>query len=486
MRTWERVPGEDFFVPHLQRLSPDGRALASYDADRGVMRLRAADGPSRALREFEIADMPGHILQFRWAARGDALLMMTTAGLYRVSTAGDDPRVVAQELFSGSEHMLLELRATEGGVLLHAQPRRVKQRGVWLIAPSDAGHATTRLTSPSRDAQSFTVLPSGQVVVELAGRAGAGDELETFAFEGGRPRLVHARPCVDGGDCTIINWSAGASSYAYATQRCPGYRERGICKPAIVHVTSEAADAPRRDLEFPSPRYGGFPRELSQLWVRGDEVFAASRDKLVVWGPNGELFRWKPRESGSRRWITSSALDRRAGAILVSTGENIYRVEDGKAKRLRRVPEHKDRKRIIDGLVALPNGELAYQLVDTYERPATINPQVKASTDASRADVPQLDATLARVTNVGESCYRAALERSLGARGGVRLRVLIHPSGAAIVHRADASEAKKLRRAVDCLVRELPEVTLPPHDRAGLLGLDVALQFRLLAVPKDE
>lgn len=471
-------------MPHLQRLSPNGNELASFDADSGTMRIWDARGNSGLVREYTVSGLGGQLLQVRWAADSKSLLLLTTRGLFRVSSAATNT-FAAVELFSGKHDFMLEFRVLPGGVALHAGPRRNKRRSLWFVS-LDGSHPV-RLTPSARDVESFTTLATGQVIAELAGIDGAADELLTIV-PGPTPEIVRTQTCAAADVCQVVNWTSRAGNYAYATQRCPQPGESGVCKQAKVHVVDSSGKT--TTFEPLRSKYSGFPRKLSQLWARQQGYITAGGSRLVTWTNHEDAWLWRPpkiaRKYGSYRPnIASTAVDPATDDVLAAAGLRVYRISDNRAKRLFTVhkPKLKDRSRHVDGLIALPNGDIAYQILDTHERTADIYPDVDA-TAAPTPNYPELDRAMSLVTSLSESCYRPALERSLAARGELRLQIVVHPSGRAFVTRVDNSNAKKLWRSADCLVRELADTRLPTHTNRGLVGLDTTVRFKLTA-PRD-
>lgn len=122
-------------VPHLQRVSPNGHWLASYDVPAGVVDLSPLPfrrSASRVRLKVDGLGADETIEQFRWSDDGADLLVSTRSQVYRVpgvaataASAADGaaaPALTAEPLlsarFDGDERRIEDTRTIEGGMIV--------------------------------------------------------------------------------------------------------------------------------------------------------------------------------------------------------------------------------------------------------------------------------------------------------------------------------------------------------------------------------
>jgi hypothetical protein len=220
----------------------------------------------------------------------------------------------------------------------------------------------------------------------------------------------------------------------------------------------------------------------------GTQVAGATGRKLIVWEEDGtRSWSWHPPKKHKAR--ISSVFPSFAGtSLIVAAGRRVYRV-DGHDNRQIFHDKSKPRREgslFVDGIVSLGDGSVAYQTVEIYDRRLTINPKVTAMLTGDPEGIGRraLKSNLETIEWDGYACYRPALERALGARGRLVLKLSIGDDGLPSTIEIDQTQAKRLGRTTDCMRRELKSrhFSAAAHGKA----IEVTVSFRLGAVPKDD
>ncbi len=404
-------------VPHLQRVDPAGHWLASYDVDGKQIVLDAVDGSGAPSRKIAVSDAPGVPQQFRWLADGSGMVIMTSDEVFVLpfgaTSSSTRPRAL---LANASEHPLrmMDVRVMDGGLLVRADEQispvtapdpLVFDSGVDLLFGDErvVSHplelwdpdyydldefdeepingrgqlyfvaldgttpsAAKPLVKPDKTVTGAIPLSGGRVALQV------GDfDNEMWAYNEANAMWIATPsadgwtvatrdPCEDG--CSAGNWAPGATVPIYAD-----YDEIVV-----------GGDDPYT-LEAPE---GG---PVNVLWADDarDLLMAGTNERLALWhdgamrweyeAPKGDLHSARFSPSGKHVWAITDAEIMR------------FSVADGKRKRVMKIRTYtrdSDQEgsedndwvytsrveyRRLDGVVPLPNGGVAFGVLEVEE-----------------------------------------------------------------------------------------------------------------------
>jgi hypothetical protein len=384
-------------VPHLHRVSPDGRWLASFDADDRAVYVAGigAERVSRGQRlRIEGLDFePGELSQFRWFASdpfavdldGDASgdpggFIFSTPSTIRWAPLADDSitqggTVRAEPVFTGvdarpkGERTIHDTRVVPGGFMVRSSSGYGGD--VHFVRVSDGAiQEVSSLLPRGIGTSAANVALDGRIVVSAYAKhyeemeqgilpLKAEHELWTYTVDAHEARFERALDCPDE-YCWITNWAPGSSPLVVAMEG------------AMIGVTTD--EGKTHSFEFAGDE--GYWGSVHALWSHGDTILAANDQAVRSFALDGEV-RWTW-EAPEDQEITGVHEDH-DGSALVSVGRTLMRVTDGKAKRVLRVrgrwgkreyDEGTDfggyRHSFIDQALPLANGAIAYTVVDLH------------------------------------------------------------------------------------------------------------------------
>jgi hypothetical protein len=375
-------------VPHLHRVSPDGRWLASYDADDArVFLTPIAEGMSRASRTLKLTGVMGQVRQFRWLESDSLLAIATDSDVFlapipsALLQGGDEVEVEveADSVFSfegGKDggRQIIDLRLAPGGFFV-----RVGAEGdfhwfrqqVYFARVSDGTlQELDPLVPDGLTAQSASLAFDGELAITLEywddERFGEGPgplvdeggEVWRFALsEEGEPQRVGRLACPED-YCQMSNWAPNSSPLVAVH----GYGE------IAVFDKDSSERPPTFDFDADGAAIDSLWAWPEGGWVAADGEFVRSFDDegTLLWS-------WSaPRDKP----IHGVHLDEGGQTVMVTAGLDVYRVRAGKGRRLLRsrgahAESGQDRddwggmsESFVDQALALPGGAIAYTVVD--------------------------------------------------------------------------------------------------------------------------
>jgi hypothetical protein len=389
-------------VPHLQRMSPDGRWLASLDADRMRLDLRAVDGSREGrpgtLRKpllVELKGIEGTVRQFRFLEAMSGFVLITESNLYLLpfdpDAQGDEAaaEIQAEPVFdpAKTENMdFLDTRILPEGVIAHVREHidgdPFWHRGdvYWIRIADDTVQDLVSLVPDHLTATGANVRSQGRIVValgvhdyDIAEQLGQGDLSELWTIETPAddiPNVSAVTQCANDW-CNVINWTPRTERLTYALDWSEVYREGATPDADPIAMTLSLGDD-----------YGG---RMHTLWADAAEehLLGANHDGVQVWTSEGEpLWQWQH----PRNYAVNFADFEPDGSVLVAAGTQLWRIEEGRGKRLLRTRgKHRARRNgsddvydeegwgtgakqsFIDDAFALPDGSIAFSVVDLEE-----------------------------------------------------------------------------------------------------------------------
>lgn len=381
-------------IPHLQRVSPDGRWLATFDADKMRLDLRAlestedGEGSVGDRQLVKVAGLEGTIRQFRFLSSIEGFSISTSENLYILPYALDEGArtVEAQPVFDPEqmgEFDVVDTRILPDGMIartreyIDGDPYWWRGDVHWIQIDDDTVQDVASLVPRHLSATAANVRSKGRIVValdvfdqDIAEKVGHGEVSELWTFETSpaeSPKITETTRCAHD-YCNIINWAPGTERLTY------GYDWDRL---AVANDNGEFEDL---TMEF-TDGYGG---NMHTLWTDDDEshILAATIDGVVLWDADGkEQWTWQH----PRGYQVHSAHFEDDGSVVVAAGTQLLRVENGLAKRLLRTrgkykprrydpdsdiyPEWNETSKdsFIDDAIMLPGGAIAFAVVDVEE-----------------------------------------------------------------------------------------------------------------------
>lgn len=383
-------------VPHLQRLSPDQRWLASFDADQMRLDLRAVDtsraGERGAIDKpllVNINGVAGTVHQFRWLKSINGFSISTDKNLYILPFDPDagERSVQAQPVFDPEQigaFAIADTRILPDGMLVRTRefvngdPYWYRGEVYWVRLGDGTVQDLVPLVPDHLTAVAANVRSNGRIVLALAvhdyDRAesqGQGDLSELWTVETDPvepPTVTEKRACADE-SCNVGNWAPGTDRLTYALE----WDDKII-------IEGSSPDDDDIELQWSEENYAS----THTLWQNADQtrVLAATLEGLQLWDANGTaLWDWTPK---SKEHIHSAHFED-DGSIVVAAGTKLYRLTEGKAKRvLRTRGKYKPRRTagdgegydawgettkdsFVDDAITLPGGAVAFSVVDVEE-----------------------------------------------------------------------------------------------------------------------
>jgi hypothetical protein len=426
----KEMEGEQYAapIPHLHRMDPTGSILASFDVANSTIQLRTPNASGLGVaREVHIDGLTGHVRQFRWLQSIDGFAIATNDDVFIVPvhpgsiSDGASVRAEASSVFPrqviGEGGKIKSIRALPTGLMVFSQNQES-----WLArgqvhhvrVADDTVQELTSVVPRHYNVLSANVGAGGtiRVAVNLAEDidppASAEEEimpaLWTFApgIEG-KPLRTEVHDCTGGDDelyegagedaCHVSNWVPGSGPLIYAGPMwinspitAEGVMEGG--KDLRVSLYSEEE---REELDD-GWGYENAMGAVDTLWTSHDEqrLLAADSARLRVWNMAGEV-QWTWTAPG-KQMIHGAHFDRDDRSVIVSVGKSVYRVREGKGRRIvknrtkykvRRldseydslaIPDSEDEgwggqaESFVDQSIALPGGAVAFTVVDLEKR----------------------------------------------------------------------------------------------------------------------
>ena len=352
-------------LPHLIRRSDDGR-LAAWDEESHSVVLWSARGAQKV----RVSRIKGQVHKMRWLAGDVGVALTTETQLYLVGLPKTrlPRRVKAQAVFAqGQLQRIGGFRTVPGGVVITAAGGGESPAPFLTVAWHDAsGKFTSETTVVLPDyADKMTTFGRHKIaaymprVPLMSGDPDGPSEPRIWIFDAATPnaapRLEHERSAPS----DLSTWSPGASKLTFLT-----------ADAAVVIGDRKWAASDNLAL---------WQRPDFWLNVAEDRVVLADDARLEVRDADGtRLWAWTA-PSGER--IASVVFDVDNRSVLVASGLTIRRITDGKATVvLVETPRWVDRtakkrtknprtwgrapgpRSLVDGLVALPGGGVAYSL----------------------------------------------------------------------------------------------------------------------------
>ncbi len=408
-------------VPHLQRVDPTGRWLASYDPDRRQIALDVVDGSAAKAHTIPIKGTLAAPHQFRWLDDGEGFVVSTEDQVYLLKVDPAQPGAHAEPvplLANVSDHPLGvdDVRVMKDGLLVRIAERvpvqvppeplefelgqdllfgdaRVARSLVWVgdnefyeapgqmygdqtpanqrgqllyIALADGKPtATHALVAPTRHVDGAIPLSGGRVAATVGPYNDEPWDYSTaeelwVATPSAKGWVVQSREDCD--DCEATNWAPGADA------------------PIFAEWSDIRVDGPNPyTLTMPG---GG---SVNVLWADSDFdlVIATSSEELAVW--EGQALRWSYQDPSDS--LHSARSDPSGRYLYTANDAEIRRFSlvDGSHKRMvkiktfRRDTEQEGNEdndwqyttrtelRRLDGVVPLPNGGIAYAVLEAEE-----------------------------------------------------------------------------------------------------------------------
>lgn len=383
-------------IPHLQRVSPDGRWLASLDADRMRLDLRALD-TDRPRRLVAIEGVEGTVRQFRYLEATAGFVLMTDANVYLLpfdadaqpEAAAPEPAIVAEPVFDPAhttDMSFMDTRILPDGLIAHVRehvdgdPHWYRGDVYWVRLGDDTVQDLVSLVPRHLSATGANVRSEGRIVVALnvhdydvAERMGQGELSELWTIQTPAddvPRVSAVTPCADD-YCNVINWTPRTKRLTYAFAWSEVVREGASPDAEPIRLNMELDD--------------GSGGRMHTLWADANEehLLGANLDGIQVWTAEGKaVWQWQH----PRGYAVHFADFEPDGSVLVAAGTQLWRVDQHEAKRLVRTrgkyKAHRNgsddmydeegwgtgsKQSFIDDAIALPDGSIAYSVVDLDE-----------------------------------------------------------------------------------------------------------------------
>ncbi len=381
MDSFRRRAGHN--IPHTHRLSSDKRILASYSPKTRRVHLTpiansqptASVNTSRTIQLVGVGIEP--VTNLRWMEDGEHWVVETDKNLYigAVPTADEEPKSILRPLFEANGHRVKidDYRIHPHGVLVETGWTVVEElrQQLFFIDLSGAEPQRYSLMTPKGSVNGASILSNGRIV-RVVRHIGRRDNRTLGAIQtlhvtpGEAPVVVDSQEC-SGSLCRVQNWVPGAEKLIFAT-----YRGEVVFEDD--NPTTEAGAFVTRKLSVM-----GF-RPVHTLWANAwnDRVLAASLHTFSVFDMDGNVqWSWTP-DPGLE--IHAAQFDRDGESVLVAVGDRVLRLQEGTQaqvvfagnwgaqndpeKQLRRWRRRGMRvETIIDGLVPLPDGRLAFNKV---------------------------------------------------------------------------------------------------------------------------
>jgi hypothetical protein len=413
-------------VSHLHRLDPSGRVLASFDADRSRLQLRALDrdlvtaGPG--VHEVEIRGLTGTITQLRWRGDGRGFVLITTdnAWLVPYDVAAAPAIAEAEPVFDATAHgiaRVLDTRMMKQGFIAEtmrtvASPDwPLERREVWFVRVDDDTIQDIELLNPDDEIQIANLRSDDRIVMVVE------PPYDDRAGEEQRQRIVTLRPRVDGPAeriettacandewCNVVNWTPDTRRLGYAMMS------------GDVVLAPKSGDGPALVLSLMSAdeeqTYDDWVGSIHTLWANAgeDRIVAANDVRVRSWDADGGVaWTWNAKR-GTK--VRSAQFDTDGRAVIAAVDRRIVRIADGRARtivreRLPKAPkrppagEHAwSRTAYIDDVTPLALGEhgtggsaVAYMLVELHTRDADWSEVTRAHPELGSGDDEDLEHT---------------------------------------------------------------------------------------------
>jgi len=363
-------------VPHLNRMGPDGRWLATWDDLRKTVQLRDTEkGAGVESRRIRVTGLRGAVTHMRWLSDLSGVVFLTDKNLFvaRFDVQGTDDGAWAHPVFGkrkdGTRPEVLDVRMTPTGFVAltdagYDEDAGHQLRDAWFVHVAWNRVAPPRRFTPKTGrVRALSVRSSGRVVLAMAGLKPSEDSdsdvtgaLWTLRLDNhGHSRVIERRDC-ETDDCDVTNWSPGTRRLVYTT-----------ADGAVVIVG-------RGDKQDVVIDFGDFETPTHTLWLdkRERRLLLANREMVSMYDMAGnELWSWSPKNGDT---IHSARFDLDNKTVLATAGRRALRVAGGKAKllfktRMQAKPwkEGDDylmaSEVFVDDIIPLGNGALAYGVV---------------------------------------------------------------------------------------------------------------------------
>lgn len=359
---------EEITIPHLHRVSRDGKWLASFDIERKRLVVRNVGGDaSGAPMRMWVRKLRGTIDRFRWLDDGSGFVFLTSRRLYLVRPKFErgQKQVRAIPFFSKGKRPKWERRITEFRVLPGAIIAQTRQQLYYITTGQE--RVVHDLTPDKMTVRSASVRSGGRIAMSLV-PYGSMSVSEIWTLQppppgvpvepsgdstsepAARPTVVDKTSCKG---CATENWAPGSTRLTTGGR---GFIYREVVQEdGSIHLKT-------------LPRSRDF-RSVVSLWANtaDDRILAADVRKLSLWNQHGDfLWQWKPAKG-----IIYSARFAPNGEDVVVTGSyGIYLLRAGKVvselisrEVMAKLPSKEEGERYFDGAILLADGSLAFAVV---------------------------------------------------------------------------------------------------------------------------
>ena len=353
-------------VPHLHRVSPDGRWLASFDP-AGKLALRRVDvaAPQDAARTraIRVDGVSGEVRTLRWSADGTGLIFQTAKGLFAATPADDATRTTARAIFLAASHSLTQIddfRILPNGLIVRGNQR--------LFFVGSATSSTQDLTPAGYRVMAANVRSEGRIVMVVTPSEASinSGQLWTLAPSGDGFSVVHQLPCHT--NCLVRNWAPGSALLTFSATSGRVTGEVEVEVDGRSTLTDAAVDK------------DGSRSPVHSLWADDEtgRVLAATRSTVSVFDTRlKRQWAWQP-DSGA---IRTARFAPGGAAVIVTTADDILRVEQGVSRSLLTAAMHKRlntgrQSAFLDDAALHPDGSLSFAVVDQTTRRDRVRPLI--------------------------------------------------------------------------------------------------------------
>jgi hypothetical protein len=348
-------------VPHVMRISPSGKSLATYDGEQ--VKIRVYDlGPSARFdnyRNLPVPDLGGPVKQLRWVDEGSAIALMSDRAVGVVTLDGSLNKSTATiPLRLTRPERILGIRSDESGFYIHTSRSpsayRPRRQRVYYV-PTGDWNKPIDVTPQGAKLEGLTTLDDSRLAMVVKNRSKHEFRIvSTKPGQVGKLLTTHACPT---NSCRVQNWVPGASNLAVALG--DGTLMWRLATPAPVVVKASA----------------GRIRKIHSFWANPDQdlFLAADRRSVKVYADDGTL-QWSWR-SPAEDVVTAHFSEDEKG-VLVATQNALILVENGQEiKRLAtldasapRDAKGRDVRVFYDDVKPLGAGAVAWQEVRVFRK----------------------------------------------------------------------------------------------------------------------
>lgn len=405
-------------VSHLHRLSDDGRALASLDLDASRIQIRTVTPRLSKPRFAPVSGVGGEIVQFRWLPAGDGFVIVSTDGAWLLAP-GQRAKPVLDPVHHRGAAYVTDVRVLPEGLLVSTQP------------PKDDDDAAT-VEACLRIAPSFYYVHVADAEVQAVVELSAGDPdlhaVQASARSDGRIALrvvvleerpstrrsskPHCSRFMHDAAIQILRPQADGTPVLESTLPGPAldWNNFAARSPTLVYAMFDTVIAGSSELPFRTPSERIYA-PIQSLWAdpARDALLAADCGRVRTWRADGSI-RWTwdirdPIRCDEHEHIIHAARFDSRGEVVAAVGRSVLRLGHGKARRLfrvRRGPPYvrassadppREHETFVDDAVPLPDGGIAYAVVDIYGFAYSGNwIRCRTAAEVAAADVTQAEA----------------------------------------------------------------------------------------------